>query len=227
VVCVQSAHAQGHGIQVTPDGKRVLISKDVNGQRWAITQNLDDGTVNGNVFFPGGGDPAFVSCSQTGNDGQQLTFSCYGASNCTASPCENTWNFINNVTLPASFFALPGGAPTQCLQIEGSRSQMGFTDSCYRLGAPGYSPVFINQTGCQISVVHQGQVILTGTVGPTIGGSDGVAAPFTFQMTLPSPCSGVVTGSGMVDTLGGAILTGNYSGSTTCCSTDVGSFFVN
>src|SRR5262249_35001961 len=57
------------GLQVTPDGKRTLVSKDVNGQRWAITMNPDDGTVTGNVFLPEGGEPQFVWCQRTGDDG--------------------------------------------------------------------------------------------------------------------------------------------------------------
>jgi hypothetical protein len=60
-----SAQAQ-RAIQVTPDQKRILISKDVGSQRWAITYNLDDHTATGNVFFAGGGDPQFVWCRQTG-----------------------------------------------------------------------------------------------------------------------------------------------------------------
>jgi len=33
--------------------------------------NLDDYTVAGNVFFPGGGDPQFVWCQLTGIQGDQ------------------------------------------------------------------------------------------------------------------------------------------------------------
>ena len=42
--------ARESGIQLTPDGKRVLVSKDVAGQRYAIAMNRDDGSVTGNVF---------------------------------------------------------------------------------------------------------------------------------------------------------------------------------
>jgi hypothetical protein len=55
--------AGASGAQVTPDGRRALISKDVGGQRWAINRN-QDGTVTGNVFFPGGGPPQFVFCPE-------------------------------------------------------------------------------------------------------------------------------------------------------------------
>ncbi len=42
------------GIQTTPDGKRILVNKDVGTERWAISRNQDDGTVTGNVFQSGG-----------------------------------------------------------------------------------------------------------------------------------------------------------------------------
>src|SRR5262245_44950660 len=43
------ARAQS-GTQTTPNGRYTLISKDVAGERWAITLNLRDGSVTGNVF---------------------------------------------------------------------------------------------------------------------------------------------------------------------------------
>lgn len=55
------------GVQVTPDAERILVSKDVNAERWAITRN-DDGTVTGNVFPLDGGPPSFVWCEQAGRD---------------------------------------------------------------------------------------------------------------------------------------------------------------
>src|SRR5690242_15343204 len=46
-----ACNAEGvqRGIQVTPDGQRILVNKDVGADRWAITLNAD-GTVLGNVF---------------------------------------------------------------------------------------------------------------------------------------------------------------------------------
>jgi N-acetylneuraminic acid mutarotase len=99
------------GIQVTPDGKRTLINKDVGDERWAITRNADDGTVTGNVFFPDGGDPAFVWCSPVGEDDQSVTLDCSGAEACAAAPCApEAWTPLGEVTLPRSFFAPPSGA---------------------------------------------------------------------------------------------------------------------
>ena len=46
--------ARESGLQITPDERCTLVSKDVGTERWAITRNADDGSVTGNVFFPFG-----------------------------------------------------------------------------------------------------------------------------------------------------------------------------
>jgi subtilisin family serine protease len=104
------------GLQITPDGKRTLVSKDIQGQRWAITLNSDDSTVTGNVFSPGGGDPQFVWCEKLFDDGNanpsavQITFACSGADRCLGAPCSpSAWAPIAQVTLPGSFFLPPDG----------------------------------------------------------------------------------------------------------------------
>jgi hypothetical protein len=108
------AGASPSGVQITPDSKRTLISKDVGDERWAITSNGDDSTVTGNVFRSSGGDPQFVWCQRVSDNGDPnpetvlITFSCSGADRCNASPCSaGDWSFISDVTLPGSFF-LPG-----------------------------------------------------------------------------------------------------------------------
>jgi hypothetical protein len=117
----------GSGVQVSPDAKRVLVSKDVGNERWSITQN-DDGTVTGNVFALDGGQPSFIWCDpedggsfgdfwddfiddliggddDDDGDDDELRYACYGASACGGSPCdEDEWDFIADVTLPESFF---------------------------------------------------------------------------------------------------------------------------
>jgi hypothetical protein len=97
------------GIQRTPDGKRILVNKDVNNERWAITLN-DDGTAIGNVFRQGGGPPAFIVCDPLP---APHTFACYGADECAAEPCTDQFTFIANVTLPSDFFELPLPCPEQ------------------------------------------------------------------------------------------------------------------
>jgi hypothetical protein len=101
------------GVQATPDGQRVLVSKDVGSDRWAIAANADDETLSGNVFRGEGSAPAFVWCSQTGDDfnpdirNRIATYSCFGSDACPATPCDiqHQWVLINNnVQIRGSFF---------------------------------------------------------------------------------------------------------------------------
>lgn len=96
------------GVQVTPDGKRTLISKDVEGARWAITHN-DDATVTGNVFYPDGRPPDFVFCEETGGDASNVTLRCRLAAACPLAPCppEGWVDIAGEVELPRSFFSPP------------------------------------------------------------------------------------------------------------------------
>src|SRR6185369_14450535 len=99
------------GMQVTPDSKRTLVNKDVADQRWAITRNAD-GSVTGNVFFPGGGAPKFVSCQELAHTGGEVTLACFGADACALGPCESDeWVFIAQVTLAETFFGLGSVTP--------------------------------------------------------------------------------------------------------------------
>ncbi|MBY0278722.1 S8 family serine peptidase [Candidatus Binatia bacterium] len=105
---------QPSGLQITPDGARTLISKDVGAQRWAITYNPEDDTVTGNVFSPDGGDPKFVWCERTGDNGDpdpytvQIGFTCSGADACESPSCPTgEWTQIAQVTLPGSFLLPP------------------------------------------------------------------------------------------------------------------------
>jgi subtilisin family serine protease len=101
------AQSSPSALQITPDGRRTLVSKDVGGERWAITRN-DDRSVSGNVFTTDGADPKFVWCeyvSETGSPDPLVTYDCLGADRCNASPCTTEqWSFLSRVTLPSSFF---------------------------------------------------------------------------------------------------------------------------
>ncbi len=77
----EAAAQRQSGIQRTPDGARVLVSKDVGGQRYAITLNVADGTVTGNVFSTDGSAPQFISCTPTGLN----AFNCRVAATCDPS----------------------------------------------------------------------------------------------------------------------------------------------
>lgn len=102
------------GLQVTPDDKRTLVSKDVGSERWAITLNADDGTVTGNVFKADGSDPSFVWCEWLFDDGnpdvyeRQVTFDCSGADSCPGPSCSaDQWMSLATVQLPYGFFLPP------------------------------------------------------------------------------------------------------------------------
>lgn len=97
---------------VSLDGARYLVNKDVGPERWAITRNLEDGTVTGNVFVSDGSAPSFIWCEDVTEDGGaegDLTFSCWGSDACAAAPCAvEEWTFLAEVPLAASFFAPEG-----------------------------------------------------------------------------------------------------------------------
>jgi hypothetical protein len=97
-----SAGARESGIQFSPDDKRVFVSKDVGGQRFAITLNTDDGTVTGNVFSPEGGEPKFIFCAPLPPVANRFT--CAVADACIASPCDGQFIDVGERTLPADFF---------------------------------------------------------------------------------------------------------------------------
>jgi hypothetical protein len=116
VLCAAPALAQS-GEHVSMDGKRNLINRDVGDERWAITQNLDDGTLTGNVFFSDGSPPAFIHCDPTAvvdNPNPALStysYDCYGTDTCTPQSCPQ-WAFISSVTVNGSFFMPPPPAPS-------------------------------------------------------------------------------------------------------------------
>jgi hypothetical protein len=100
------------GLQTTPDGQRTLINKPVGAEQWGITRN-EDGTVTGNIFYTDGRDPQFLTCTQTGDDGNpdpaavMLRFACSLASKCTAAQCPAPGDWValpSEVQLPGSFF---------------------------------------------------------------------------------------------------------------------------
>lgn len=112
-----SAGGAYDGFQIGVDGGASIISRDVAGARWAITENRDDGVLIGNVFFPDGGPPQFVWCQPTSvvpNDDPALavyTYDCFGSSTCDPTQCPD-WVFISSVTLSGTFFEPPPVQPT-------------------------------------------------------------------------------------------------------------------
>jgi hypothetical protein len=109
-----AAAAQQSGIQQTPDSARYLISKDVGAERWAISFNLGDKTVTGNVFKTDGSPPSFIWCRIVGEASSpnpadtQYTLDCYGANACAAAPCNDAqWSLIQSGLQIGGDFLLP------------------------------------------------------------------------------------------------------------------------
>ncbi|MFM7142962.1 MAG: hypothetical protein ACKO2K_13725 [Alphaproteobacteria bacterium] len=102
-----TASARESGFQVSELEDYAMVSKDVNGERWAMTYDLFDGTITGNVFPTDGGAPKFVVCEVLDEDAAgNITADCKGADACTSCPCTKGWTAIGEVTLPGTFFEL-------------------------------------------------------------------------------------------------------------------------
>ena len=133
VAVAATAGAQSSGLQQTPDSARYLISKDVGAERWAISFNLSDQTVTGNVFKTDGSAPSFVFCNNlteaiSPNPADiQYTLDCYGADACGAAPCTGSqWTLIAaGIQLPGSFLL-----PPQTKATYSGNVQPIFTQSC-------------------------------------------------------------------------------------------------
>ena len=199
---------RGSGIQVTPDDKRTLISKEVDGARWAITRNADDGTVTGNVYFPDGGAPLFLFCEETDATEEDVTLRCSGADGCVAAPCGG-FSFLSEVTLPLEFFALPMPVPLP----EGPLGRRRFSIDPATSGIRAYSSF-----GPTEAVGFEGFLDLEGTdVDPetgiaridVVGASeritlDGVTSGGPIVICIePLPDQFPVIGAGIIDCNGG------------------------
>src|SRR5262245_33134887 len=114
-----AAQTRGSGIQLGPDSANYLISKDVAGNRWAISYDLSDGTVTGNVFPTDGGEPQFGWCEEIARTSSpdpatiEVTLRCFGAPPCDRAPCSaDAWVPIGEVPVPGSFLLPPGTQST-------------------------------------------------------------------------------------------------------------------
>jgi len=116
VALASEARAQtSSGVQMTPDSRRYLISKDVGTERWAISFNLADRTVTGNVFKTDGSAPSFIWCRITGEtpapepSQSSYVLDCFGADACAAAPCaDESWTPIASGLTIGGDFLLPG-----------------------------------------------------------------------------------------------------------------------
>jgi hypothetical protein len=133
--------------------ERILVSKDVGDDRWAITYDRTDDTVSGNVYPQAGGAPTFFDCSARNprEYRSDLELSCRSSSpGCGATPPTTTtcpgsdeWREAGVVQLPRSFFGLRscgdngdgcasggGGDDGQCCSNDCQREPFGNRFSC-------------------------------------------------------------------------------------------------
>lgn len=96
------------------------MNKDVGGERWAISFDLDDRTVTGNVFQSDGRPPSFVWCRIAGENpapdpaDTRYALDCWGAPACEAAPCAGSaWTEIGRgIEVTGAFLLPPGTAAT-------------------------------------------------------------------------------------------------------------------
>lgn len=93
--------------QIAPDDQGILFQKSIGGERWVVL--MERSRAYGNVYFPDGSAPAFVSCD-VDHRADDLVFRCGGADACTTEPCGEFMP-LTEVTLPPSFFPCTQGDP--------------------------------------------------------------------------------------------------------------------
>ncbi|MEI8358687.1 MAG: hypothetical protein WCH13_09390, partial [Deltaproteobacteria bacterium] len=117
-----NASARESGFQ--SEGAYALVSKDINGARWAMTYDTQSEVITGNVFPTDGGPPKFVVCDVLSVDAQgALAAACSGADACISCPCSAGWAGLGTVNLPGSFFEICGGGsqPTEAEELSPAR----------------------------------------------------------------------------------------------------------
>jgi len=128
------------GSQMTPDSRGYLINKDVGNERWAISYNLADRTVTGNVFKSDGSDPSFIWCKITSETPaanpaeNQYLLDCWGADRCASAPCsDSAWTPIGTGIPISGSFLLP---PETLATFKGSVEPV-FDSTCASAGCHG------------------------------------------------------------------------------------------
>lgn len=111
LVAGSTAFAQSRSpVQYSRDGEDTIVQKDVNGERWAITYEIDDGDTIGNVLKPDG-TSTFLDCKRLSVEGGIGRFACYTANGCEQGRCgSEAWTFLVETEIPLAFF-FPGNQP--------------------------------------------------------------------------------------------------------------------
>jgi hypothetical protein len=202
----------------TRGGQSILVNKDVNGERWAITYDEGRQSMTGNVLLPDGS-ATFIDCDARPQGVSDVGCTCYSFNG-------TNWSFLANVSLPRAFFGLgqqPGGT---CTFFSHYGTYLTYGDSCgtraegdLDLGGGGecdgtgrvYDATDLAIEGAEVSV--------------SVDGADNA----TVRISYSGACSGTATGAGRVtDTsTGGWRVEGTFSGSTTCCQNMTGTFAIH
>ena len=148
------------GIQFV--GNKLLLNKDVNGERWAITvdpvalPDVGGLAITGNVFRSGGSPPSFISCkANTGglppDVGTGLRMHCFAREACTqlSTSCFDGGVDLGEVIVPYSFFEYP--APANGHRLDSSIVLVG------ELAHAVHFP--LNSRECLIGTCEDGAVI--------------------------------------------------------------------
>lgn len=203
--------ATGSGLQITPDGKHTLVSKDVAGERWTLSTSGDVESVTGNVFQPSGGDPVFLWCRRTARDGNPdpaaeiLTFDCQAAGNCTSSGCPaGQWTPVGAVELPGSFFLPRTSGPSSSAQASPGATPAADPPSALQF-TPDLQATLVSKTvnGQRWSIArNEDDQTVTGNVYSPDGGdpqfvhctfqgsSDSSPAMLNYACSVANRCSG-------------------------------------
>jgi len=164
LLLLASPAAAVSGLQITPDGLRTLVVKDVGEESWAIFRSPAD--VSGNVYFPEGGEPRFVFCPEGPSGDGDVTFSCSGAGSCMSAPCRaSEWSTIGDVTLPESFFHPTAGGAAQTRSVAPGRPAHNAPGSGLQI-TPKKSSTLVNKEldGERWSIARFANDIVTGIV---------------------------------------------------------------
>ncbi len=213
ILALPSGAAAEAGTRSSPDGHRILLNKDVGAERWAMNLDLNDGTLTGNVFFPGGGPPKFVWCERAGDDGSfdpvlgEVRYTCRGAEVCDKAPCGDAgWTTLGEVAVPGSFF-LPATDPFSPLRLPSNYC----SSVCTYPEDIGGEPSFSIQTTCCNYVtlgqrttreIRRGDPVtirlwhyqLTGPSSAKAYIAVQINGTIVWEAKLPFPCAGGITG---------------------------------
>lgn len=141
---VAPAVDRASGSQMTPDSRRYLISKDLGPERWAISYNLQDRTVTGNVFRADGSEPSFVWCKVASEipsgdpAATRYLLDCEGAPKCPGAPCsDDDWQLIQKgIEITGAFLLPPGTRVTWKANVEPVLTAQCATAGCHSGTAP-------------------------------------------------------------------------------------------